>query len=212
MNPAKFNARPSPGPGDYKSKAISSGVPASRGVTISRTGEHLDRNLQLAGAETPGPGSYEADRPHSEPPQSKHSPGKRRVLVDQEIAGLSERARLRYGRNYLAKTEAGDKIESTSIDVECEAKPQAVGQSESHVFKCGTSHMPRKWRDPSPGPGQYDNANIVDTTCGTAASSFSSKTRRFRDRVPMAPGPAYYRPKIAEGQSDFHLNPQTLWT
>lgn len=214
MNPAKFNARPSPGPGDYTSKATSSGPPSSRNVVISRTGEHLERSVQPSSTNVPGPGSYDPGRSHSEPPKSNDNL-KKRVLVEQPLAGLTDTAQIRLGREYLEKhanTDPDEKRDTSKLDSESVAKPQECGPSESRVFKSGNSHMPRKWRDPSPGPGQYDTAVGTDSTRGAAVSSFTSKAFRFREKPPPAPGPAYYNPKtLGGGSSDFHLNPQSLW-
>jgi len=219
VNPAKFNARPSPGPCDY-SGAIGLPNPSTNkvdntGAVISHNSEHGGPFSRLA-KPTPGPGAYHKDRPDSaEPARGCPVPSLSRWEKLHDGRGVTEAGLLRFATKVL--TEDADQPPPVPGPGQYNPKPEATsaggpvsfGTGPAHGFRMGNSHRPRKWRPQGPGPCEYE-APPGSPLGHAAASSFSSKVTRFKELEQQAPGPAYYSPRKT-AEKDFHLNPQQLW-
>jgi len=219
VNPAKFNARPSPGPGDY-SGAIGLSNPLTNKVDNTGAAFSIGERegiVSRSSKPTPGPGAYHKDRPNSvEPACSRPVPSLSRWEKLHDGRGPTEAGLLRFATEVLTE-DAGQpppfpgpgqynpKPEATSA-----GGPVSFGTGGSHGFRVGNSHRPRKWRPQGPGPCEYE-APPASPLGHAAASCFSSKVSRFKDLEQEAPGPAYYSPR-KRVEKDFHLNPEQLWT
>jgi len=229
VNPAKFNARAAPGPGDY-SGAIGLYTPRNKpeatGAFIPKAGEHGEPDHGGAHAsDIPGPGYYdEKGRTISEVAARAGRSGpsllKRRAMGPKsgDAGGnLSEVALLRLSSQVLAAESSrataggiGPGQYDPKPEVTSSGKVQSVfSVSESSAFQHGNSHMSRRWRPHGPGPGDYE-APASPNARNTAANAFSSLVHRFEDKEPSAPGPAYYPPR-KRPDNDFHLNPEQMW-
>lgn len=228
VNPAKFNARAAPGPGDY-SGAVGphARIPGAkavdgRGAAISHAGELGDAVSHSAKTSTPGPGAY-TDRVRSnseEPAQREHIPrlSKRQLAQRAESPnkGLSENSLLRLTSKLLGEeTIASARVVPGpgQYDPKTEATSSgghtsfSVGESQS--FRVGKSHLPRRWREQSPGPGYYEAP--PSPRCQTGVPAFAaSNMERFADKVSLAPGPAFYSARKPP-ENDFHLNAKQMW-
>jgi len=228
VNPAKFNARAAPGPGDYSGavgpQASIPGAKAvdGRGAAMSHAGELGDTVSHSVKTATPGPGAY-ADRVRSnseEPTQRERIPrlSKRQLAQQAESPhkGLSENALLRLTSGLLgeetiasARVVPGPGQYDPKTEVTSGGGHTSFSTGESQSFRIGKSHLPRRWREQSPGPGYYEAPPSPTRQTGVPAFA-ASNTERFGDKVPLAPGPAFYSPR-KRPESDFHLNAKEMW-
>lgn len=221
VNPAKYNARPSPGPGDYSgatglATSVHSRFPVdNRGAVMSSVAEPTHSST-----ETPGPGAYyrERQRPASgEPGRQVSSLLKTpRGWSEVPVKPVSQAGLMRLGAELLAEDSA--QTSSMPGPGQYDPKPEATSgggpvsfcAGETYAFRLGNSHMSRRWRgDGGPGPCDYE-APPARPKGDLSAASLKSKVSRFTDKEAEAPGPAYYSPRKT-ADTDFHLNPHSLW-
>eukprot|EP00931_Biecheleriopsis_adriatica_P101966 TRINITY_DN77007_c0_g1_i1.p1 TRINITY_DN77007_c0_g1~~TRINITY_DN77007_c0_g1_i1.p1 ORF type:complete len:422 (-),score=71.34 TRINITY_DN77007_c0_g1_i1:76-1341(-) len=233
-NPAKFFPDFEPGPGTYLGPDDGLPLPAgwSRGCGFGES----QRSEMIPSEDTPGPGSYTM-RSSEETARMLTTGGKwssRRKLVAADDKAQTEGQQLRRGAELLkdddtrGKVELGDRDRGGFVDTRTSANMPGPGEytprmdlvkGQSHhsarghsSFQVGTSHQPRTWRPPEPGPGQYDPEAQVAKPPYSPLSTMRSETKRFKKPVAGAPGPAYYRPTPPPGTVSFHLNFQKIWT
>jgi len=226
VNPAKFNARASPGPGDY-SGAVGQVGRAKVDATgaLMRPGDSTTPRHGKTKDDTPGPGSYDATNRSFSEVSAAH--GRRGISVpkhrcsqsseaiaDDSDKILSEVALMRASAQMLAEEKA--QSSAGPGPGQYDPKPEltsyggqiSFSSGESASFQVGLSHMPRKHREHHPGPGEYEPAPPASPK--KLVLSFDSTPGRFKEKVPLAPGPAYYSPRKIE-QGDFFLNTKNLW-
>lgn len=218
VNPAKFNARAAPGPGDYSGAVGLWNEPKTPALGAVMT--QSDRG-KMPKNQTPGPGAYH-DRASSEDPARS-----RRVPVlprprgwtprPGEAEGISETALLRQSAQLLAEETANS--HAMPGPGQYDPKPEVTSDSgvqtsfsrgESQSFRLGNSHMARKWRPGNPGPGEYEAPPSPDRRHPAKAAFAPTAQPRFKEKEGLAPGPAYYSPS-KRPDDDFRLNPEAMW-
>jgi len=212
VNPAKFNARPAPWPGDY-----SGAIGLHTGAKADSTGAYIPRESTCGGlvakTATPGPGTYDArGRCVSAGPELSRRPLAPPKGWDTE-KGITESALLRKSAMLLEAARPNAAPGPGEYDPKHEAVTgggqTCFSTGESHTFKVGNSHKSRRWREQHPGPGQYETP-LSPRRAPAAVASFASATTRFKAKVELAPGPAYYNPGTGI-DTDFHLNQEQSW-
>jgi len=208
VNPNRFYERPTPGAGHYHNDASSGTILASamsalgvargprRGVSIPReTRTAIGKDLR------PGPADYNSDLPPRGAPSVlrwRSAPTKHRRLVRGDVAGTANPV-------VEQRSEPPGPGDYSVPEGWTARGPRRDGSVASSCFRTGKSHLPRKWREPAPGPGQYDR-----TAASSPVAGFVAASPRFQEPKSGAPGPAHYDPKVVEA-SNFHLNLQQKW-
>jgi hypothetical protein len=81
----------------------------------------------------------------------------------------------------------------------------------SSAFIEGNSHLPRRPKATTPGPGEYALKSSIGGMGGGRAA-FADKQDRNRTVLgSAAPGPAYYEQKPLEENKSFHWNMRKKW-
>jgi hypothetical protein len=81
----------------------------------------------------------------------------------------------------------------------------------SSAFVEGNSHLPRRPKAQTPGPGEYGTRSSINSVGGGRAA-FADKQDRNRAAIASAaPGPAYYEQKPLEKKKSFHWNMRKKW-
>lgn len=230
VNPAKFNAHPSPGPGHYKPVTDHPKINGPGG-TVANVAWHRPANghsILSPKHELPGPGHYE-DKTlalDNAPAPVWHSGGRRRLMqTEASFHEMSVSEQIKMGEKTLSegtytRDTAQHKSGNGPAPGQYEPNVDAVmghtdfGTMGSRVFQKGLSHLPRSWRPLLPGPGDYDPqapeiSGVTQSMLG--ASAFASASPRMDRKKPGAPGPAYYTPRLPEQQKSFHLNIKDSW-
>lgn len=235
-NPAKFNARPSPGPGEYCGPdGVSSGRGAARtaqAYSIPRAGSSTGRGARELENRVPAPpppaGELSLLSEASATQSGSCSSWARRPLSARRVVSEGPRgdaAAFRLGERLLR--EGWEALQAGRVDAAARSLAPGPGeytpnveavrgksdfaQCGSSFFQVGSSHLPRKWRPENPGPCYYE-AEVVAPPSPRRAVAFSHAPRFVEAGAAVkVPGPAYYSPKSKPAGESFLLNIQNKW-
>lgn len=224
VNPAKWYARPSPGPGDYAGATgpadASKAEVDNRGAIFSARCDPT-KPLRKKENPAPGPGSYSLERPRSaseQPSRPRAAPSQLKGGFTPRDGTVTETSLHRQAVGLLALEDSQSRRHGPGPG-QYEPNPEVTSTAGNRVsfntgesFRLGNSHLPRTWKPQCPGPCEYEAAPPKPSD-HAAAAAFASKITRFKESVSEVPGPAWYKPRMPSSeQTDFHLNPQNLWT
>ncbi|CAE7947355.1 unnamed protein product, partial [Symbiodinium sp. KB8] len=203
-NPAKFNVvETEPGPASYlgPDDAVPPiGCQGARAVF----GSSPRATQQVRDPDLPGPGQYDQidgeERLRSTRPSQKQLSPRPEPLTDLETL------KLRRGEEIL-KSNTSEDVSSPGPGqytprLDAVRGPKQFNARGHSSFHIGNSHLPRKWRQPGPGPTDYvppiGQARPRDAPW--PLSTLASSSERFaKQQGSGAPGPAFYSPKHEPG-------------
>jgi len=209
-NPAKWNERPAPGPGEYDHPG--KGLVNRGGAVIPRAREESENArasyLALTDQQMPGPGEYEVRPPSARTAVQPKKPEASAQKVAPILAQASQLRAAALSFGGVAEKQSKVSPGPGEYDPLADAAGTCSAKGTSS-FQTGNSHHPRCFRPVCPGPGDYDwEVPAVDKTIASFAAS--PQPRFPRDRA-LAPGPAYYQPQSPKEKKSFHLNIQKTW-
>ncbi|CAE7530526.1 stpg1 [Symbiodinium sp. CCMP2456] len=217
-NPAKFNVvETEPGPASYlgPDDAVPPiGCQGARAVF----GSSPRATQQVRDPDLPGPGQYDQidgeERLRSTRPSQKQLSPRPEPMTDLETLKLRRGAEILNSNTTEEVTVSSPGPGQYTPRLDAVRGPKQFNARGHSSFHIGNSHIPRKWRQPGPGPTDYvppiGQARPRDAPW--PLSTLASSSERFaKQQGSGAPGPAFYSPKHEPGAVSFHLNMQHTW-